>query len=446
MRAVLLAAGEGQRLRPFFQGPKPLMPLLGLSLLERNILTLQECGIKKFIVITGCYDEEIRKALGNGESLGVTLKYLHNPDWKLGNGVSAYTFQQEYRSGEKFLLMMCDHIFERKGIESFLAEADKLDEEVTLLAADKRLEEVWDLPECTKIEAEGNKALRLGKDLTSFNAVDCGLFFGSKELLDALAETIREGKYSLTDGVNLLAKRGKLCLHWLDGWWVDVDDLPSFRYAENKLLQTLRPSKDGLISKWINRRFSLRITKALAPTGLTPNQVTFLSFLLAVVSAFCFSFAKPFWGGLLAQLSSIIDGVDGELARLKFRQSRYGALFDAILDRYADFLIIIGMTYAWFSSTGSTAALLLGSAALAGVPMSMLFKEKFQAVTGKQYIPELYDGISGYLPANRDGRLFLVMLGGFFNLIPATLTALAAISHLQAIIRLVRARKFMAKA
>ena len=54
MRAVLLAAGEGKRLRPYFDRPKPLVRLLGLALIERNILSLRECGINDFIIITGC--------------------------------------------------------------------------------------------------------------------------------------------------------------------------------------------------------------------------------------------------------------------------------------------------------------------------------------------------------------------------------------------------------
>ena len=100
MRAVLLAAGEGKRLRPFFDRPKPLVPLLGLALIERNILALKECGINEFVVVTGCYSAELRDYLGKGERLGVSIDYLHNPDWKLGNGVSAYTFHQDYRRDE----------------------------------------------------------------------------------------------------------------------------------------------------------------------------------------------------------------------------------------------------------------------------------------------------------------------------------------------------------
>ncbi|MBO8127648.1 MAG: NTP transferase domain-containing protein [Peptococcaceae bacterium] len=443
MRAVILAAGEGRRLSPHFSGPKPLVSLLGLSLIERNILSLRECGIKTFTIITGCCSGEIESYLGDGSKYGVNITYLHNSDWKLGNGVSAFTFHKDYRDGEKFILTMSDHIFELDVLKSFLKSAENITEDEILLAADTRLQDVFDLAECTKIKAEQDRAVILGKNLKDFNAVDCGLFAGTKALLQALSEAISQSRYALTDTVNILAARRRVKLHFIDGFWVDVDDLPSYRYAEKVLLKSLVPPKDGIVSRVLNRKVSLKITKVLARTGITPNQVTFLSFLISSVSAALFAAAYPLLGGLLAQLSSIIDGVDGEIARLKFQKSNYGALFDAILDRYADFLIVLGMAYAWYSAAPSLPVLLVCAAALTGLPLSMLLKEKFHALTGRPFIPESHDGIFRYLPANRDGRLFIIMLGGIFNLIPLTLIVLGAITHIQALVRLYNARKLM---
>lgn len=443
MRAVILAAGEGKRLRSHFSGPKPLVPLMGLSLIERNILSLRECGINNFIIVTGCYSHEIESHLGNGSKYRVNITYLHNSDWKLGNGMSAFTFNKEYREGEKFILIMSDHIFELDVLKSFIASAKNAKEEEILLAADTRLQDVFDLEECTKIKAEQDRAIVLGKDLGDFNAVDCGLFLGTKALLQALSEAISQSRYTLTDAVNILAARRRVKLHFINGSWVDVDDHPSYRHAEKILLKSLVPAKDGAVSRVLNRKVSLRITKLLARTGITPNQVTFLSFLISLASAVSFTTLHPLLGGLLAQLSSIIDGVDGEIARLKFLKSNYGGLFDAILDRYADFLIVLGMAYAWYSVAASPSVLLACAAALTGLPMSMLLKEKYQALTGRPFIPQSHDGIFRYLPANRDGRLFIIMLGGIFNLIPVTLIVLAAITHTQALVRLYKARKLM---
>ncbi len=442
MRAVILAAGEGSRLKAYFNRPKPLIPLLGLSLIERNILSLKECGIKDFIIITGCYDHEIRDYLGSGKQLGVKINYLHNSDWKLGNGVSAYTFNQKYCENEKYILMMADHIFELELLKAFIEEAKNIKEGELLLASDRRLERVYDLDECTKIIANGNKAKVLGKNIKDFNAVDCGLFADTGVLQNALAKSIEQGAYTLTDAVNLLAEKGKVKLHFVDNYWVDVDDSASYEHCKKVLLRSLIPPKDGFISRVINRKFSIRITNLLAATKITPNQITVISFLMAIGSAVSFALSNPIIGGLLAQFSSILDGVDGEIARLKFLKSKYGELFDSLLDRYADYLIVLGMAYTWYrTSDNSIAVLLISAAALTGLPLSMLFKEKYKNISGKSYLPEINDGILRYLPANRDGRLFIIMLGGILNMIPATLVLLAAITHLQTLCRLITVRK-----
>lgn len=402
---------------------------------------LRECGISDFVVVTGCYADAIEKSLGHGEKYGVSISYLHNARWAMGNGVSAYTFQRAYRRGEKFILLMADHLFEADLIRAFLAAAEDLKDDELLLAADRRLDKVYDLDECTKVLARGNYAAKLGKELAEFNAVDCGLFVGTGSLLEALARSIEKGNCALADAVNLLAGAGKVKLHFVEHSWIDVDDYESYKEAEKILLRSLVPARDGFISRVINRRFSLRLTRLLAATSITPNQVTFLSFLAAAAAAISFALGRPFIGGLLAQLASIIDGVDGEIARLKFLRSSFGEVFDSLLDRYGDCLIVMGMAYAWHSATGQPAALLAGAAALAGMPLSMLFKEKFRNAFGKPFIPEAYDGWLRYVPANRDGRLFVVMLGGVFNQLPAALVLLAAVSHLQVLVRLYKLRK-----
>ena len=73
--------------------------------------------------------------------------------------------------------------------------------------------------------------------------------------------------------------------------------------------------------------------------------------------------------------------------------------------------------------------------------MSMLFKKI--SCSGVNTLTEVHDGIFQYLPANRDGRLFIVMVGGIFKLLPAALVFLAVITHLQTFCRLYNARKLM---
>ncbi len=100
---------------------------------------------------------------------------------------------------------------------------------------------------------------------------------------------------------------------------------------------------DGFISKYINRKLSEPAARILSRTRLTPNQVSWGAFGIALLSFISFILGQNIIGGLLAQLSSIVDGIDGSLARLKDMSSVFGGFLDSVLDRYADILIVLGM-------------------------------------------------------------------------------------------------------
>ena len=101
---------------------------------------------------------------------------------------------------------------------------------------------------------------------------------------------------------------------------------------------------DGIVSRHLNRRLSRPLAAALAHTPLTPNGATFLTLAFSLGMGALVALGQNLAGGIGIQLASIIDGVDGDLARLTGRASRFGAALDAIADRYADAAIIGGMT------------------------------------------------------------------------------------------------------
>jgi len=113
---------------------------------------------------------------------------------------------------------------------------------------------------------------------------------------------------------------------------------------------------DGPISKIINRKISTRITSYILSRNLpvTPNQISLLSFLTAVAASLLYVARLPALAGVLVQTSSIIDGVDGELARARRISNPVGAFVDSILDRLADALIIISLTIIALENGGYT--------------------------------------------------------------------------------------------
>ena len=422
------------------ESSKLLMPLLGLTLLERAILTAREGGIEECLIVTGPQGEKLEEAIGSGERYRVTIKFIPDRERQKGNGVSLLAARKAL--GEKpFLLIMADVLFDVRILQRLRYEWSGSE---SLLCIDRNIQGPSDLHRTIKVRLSGKEVLDIGNDLQEYQALACGIFLLSPSIFGALEEGEQGGDSPLLEAIQRLAKQGVLGYCDMTGeFWHSLESPEQFKMAEKKLLKTLPNPNEGVISEKLDRKISLQITRYLASTGITPNQCTFLSFLIGLCSAGLFVFGSPFFGGILAQVASILDGVDGEIARLKFLQTKFGAYFDAILDRYSDGFIVVAMTYYAFTLTGSVSIWVLGLLVMMGIPMSMLGKEKYQALTGKPFLSKYDDGMLRFLPANRDGRLFIIMLGGVFDQIILTLWVLMIITHLLTLFRLRRVRILM---
>ncbi len=97
-----------------------------------------------------------------------------------------------------------------------------------------------------------------------------------------------------------------------------------------------KPS-DRFILKWIKCRLSAPITPLLVHLGwLRPWMITLFAASLGILAGFLFALGMGFTAGLTAALSQILDGMDGQFARLTGSSSRAGAFLDSVIDRYAD--------------------------------------------------------------------------------------------------------------
>ena len=111
MVGVILAAGMAKRLRPLTaQKPKCLLPVGGITLLERTVRAMRQAGISQFVVVTGYCADQIRTFLDNyAEREGnITFRYLHNADYEHNNNIYSLWMAGELVRGKDFLLMDSD--------------------------------------------------------------------------------------------------------------------------------------------------------------------------------------------------------------------------------------------------------------------------------------------------------------------------------------------------
>lgn len=191
-----------------------------------------------------------------------------------------------------------------------------------------------------------------------------------------------------------------------------------------------------MVSRYLNRRLSRPLAKALATTAVTPNQLSVFSFAIALGSALLFFFGHLILAGLLAQASSIVDGADGDLARLKGKSSPFGGFFDALLDRYADVAILLGMAF-WCFRQGVWGAEVIASVGVAAIVGSLLvsYSRARAEAAGRSFTTPLTT------LASRDTRLLLVMVGALIGQVFWTLVLLALLGNGVVMARLLWARR-----
>ena len=125
MRALILAAGDGGRLRPLTDGvPKPLIVLAGRPIISHVLDALAAAGVDDATIVAGYSAGQMRIALDHVRPPGMTLRVVDNPDYRLGNARSLWVAREAMRSAGGFVLVMGDHLIEPVLIAELARDAD----------------------------------------------------------------------------------------------------------------------------------------------------------------------------------------------------------------------------------------------------------------------------------------------------------------------------------
>ncbi|HEY3354856.1 MAG TPA: CDP-alcohol phosphatidyltransferase family protein [Polyangia bacterium] len=147
---------------------------------------------------------------------------------------------------------------------------------------------------------------------------------------------------------------------------VDVRDAASAARATDALWESCRKPIDGYVSRYLNRHVSLFVSRRIVDTGIRPNHVSILCIVLGVVGALLAA-QGSYWfflaGALVFQANSIIDGIDGELARVRWQGSKTGELLDSAGDNLSNFSFFIATAWVAFRAHDTLFAT-LGAAGL----------------------------------------------------------------------------------
>jgi choline kinase len=229
-RAVILAAGNGDRFRTPLRDSKLLQPLLGRPILLRTLEAARDAGVQAATVVLGYQADRVRTLVERSAPAGLSLSFAFNPEWELENGVSALA-ARPFAGPGRFALLMGDHIFEPPVLHRMLHLT--AGDQDSILAVDARPATPEQAAEATKVRRVGSRIVAIGKELTDFDALDTGLFVCSPTLFEALDAACAQGDTTLSGGIRQLAARGLMhAMEIGNAAWCDIDTRSDLEAAE----------------------------------------------------------------------------------------------------------------------------------------------------------------------------------------------------------------------
>ncbi len=238
MQAIILAAGEGSRMRPLTsKRPKVMLPICGRPLLEQIVLRAMQAGADQFIFVVGYGADLIKSYFGDGANLGIHIKYAIQKQ-QLGTGHALLAAQS--LSEERFVVLNGDvlpdvetlkRIIHAKGLAAAAIRVPDPQRYGVFTVSDGLLQSVVE------------KSSTPPSDLAN-----AGIYLLGQEIFDAIRLTpvSPRGEYELTDGLNALASRQNICIVELKDW-IEIGRPWDILAANEKMMPDIEPSVLGEI-------------------------------------------------------------------------------------------------------------------------------------------------------------------------------------------------------
>jgi len=245
MKAVILAAGKGERLRPLTDTkPKHILPVGGVPLLEWPLRGLAEVGISEALIVTHYMEDQIKAQLGDGSRLGISIRYARQDEMK--GTADAFAVGEAFVGDDEFIGFYGDGFI---AVESFKAVLDAHETGETTLGVIP----VDDPSRLAAVELDGDRVTRLvekpPKGEAPSNLANTGIYVFTPEIFDRIRDTglSSRGEYEVTDSIVSLIESGanvKAAILPSKGW-MDVGQPWDLLEANARALSDLSSSING---------------------------------------------------------------------------------------------------------------------------------------------------------------------------------------------------------
>ncbi len=404
---VLLGDGKSGTLAPH------ATRVAGLSMLKRTLVMLQWAGVGEALVVAPpSLLREARDTLVGDRDLDtrrMAVLWARDKDFDSRGGLAISPVEARVRG--RVLVLRADTVYDRELVRDI-----------------------------------GRESIPAGQLLSVVDAGEpVGLYAGDAEAVRRLNgfEVTQAAREMVAEGRGIERAPG-------ERFWVRIVDAAAVGRAEDFLWNSCRKPVDGIVARLLNRHISLFISRRIAHLPIRPNHVSLVTFVLGIGTALAVAQGGYWWfllGAALFKINSILDGVDGELARVRYQMSVLGEWMDTLSDDISNMLFFIALAMGAYRLTADPTWVTLGfvtaiSSLLASAYMyALLLRSGRGDLLAIKFLFERGNGKGGgersafarvmdnlkYV-AKKDFFVFLTFLMALFGLLPWMLYLTAVVN------------------
>lgn len=241
MKAVILAAGEGSRMRPLtYTRPKVMIPIANRPILEHLLIEAKKAGIGEFVFVVGYHDEQVRDYFADGSRWGVSIEY-HRQGRQMGTA-DALRMVEELLGGD-FLLINGDIIVKHRDIKQVMEKGGNA---VSVFP-------VEDPQGVGVLELSKGRVVRIYEKVESppSHMANAGVYRLTPDIFDAISRTVKSprGEYELTDSLQLMIDSGQEVSYQEIGYWLNLSYPWDLLAANQSLLAEIEADNQGEVEE-----------------------------------------------------------------------------------------------------------------------------------------------------------------------------------------------------
>ena len=359
----------------------PFINVVGIGLFHRTVLTLQRAGIRQLMVLAGPEEDRLKRALGKGPRVTIPVRWMPIREFPLDDSRTWESLAADVRGF--CLLSGVRGIFSRPLIESLRQEV-QVGQAILVAEADCE-DNRRSRRSSLRVKMQEGRFLSITERQDEAALVATDLVVLPASFLRALKQAdLETGVVPVRRWLELAAVEGQVRVLSTEAdrthWYQDVCGAADVKAAEKKLFNSLKGDLEGFVDRFFNRKVSRWFTRLFLAAGLSPNVITLVATVVGLIAAAGFglgTYGAGIIAALLFQLAAIIDCCDGEVARLTFTESPFGAWLDIAMDNVVHMAIFAGIAVGSFlrlaGSEDAWVPLALGAAAILGNGLSFWF-------------------------------------------------------------------------